>query len=126
MGHEGIIAEIEALDARRTQATLARNIDTLAALLSEDLRYVHSSGVDESRALYLERVAGGHYAYRGFEQLGRDFRVFGDVVLVNGDVLIDVDVAGTPKQIRARYLQAWARRGGQWQMVSWQSTPLPA
>jgi hypothetical protein len=45
---------------------------------------------------------------------------------VNGEVRIDVEVKGTAKQVNARYLQVWARRPQGWQMVSWQSTPIPA
>jgi ketosteroid isomerase-like protein len=57
--------------------------------------------------------------------LQREFRVMGEVVLVNGDLRISVDVAGTNKVIMSRYLQVWAKRATGWQMVSWSSVPIP-
>jgi ketosteroid isomerase-like protein len=49
----------------------------------------------------------------------------GDVVLVNGDLRINVEVAGTKKIVMSRYLQVWAKRALGWQMVSWSSVPIP-
>jgi ketosteroid isomerase-like protein len=49
----------------------------------------------------------------------------GDVVLVNGDLRINVEVAGTKKIVMSRYLQVWAKRAPGWQMVSWSSVPIP-
>jgi ketosteroid isomerase-like protein len=57
--------------------------------------------------------------------LQREFRVMGDVVLVNGDLRINVEVAGTKKIVMSRYLQVWAKRAPGWQMVSWSSVPIP-
>lgn len=124
--HRSIVAEIEAADARRCQATIDADIDALEALIGEDLRYVHSSATDETRPLYFERLRDGYYRYTGLTVLARDFRVYGDVVLVNGDQRIEVLVNGNPKDFVTRYLQVWARRDDRWQMVSWQSTPIPA
>lgn len=126
MNDQTIIAEIEAQEARRAAATVARDFDTIETLIGDDLIYVHSSATVEDRNLYMERLRNGHYLYRALEHVKRDHRVFGDVVLVNGEVRIDVEVQGKPKQVSARYLQVWARRPKGWQMVSWQSTPLLA
>lgn len=124
---QDIFATIERLDAERCAATIAVDRATLERLIGDDLRYVHSSGADESKALYLERVTGGYYDYKALTSIRRDFRRIGDVVLVNGDVDIDVVVERQRhRKFVSRYLQVWARRAGQWQMVSWQSTPLPA
>ena len=121
-----IVAEIEAADARRIQATIEADIATLEELIGEDLRYVHSSATDETRPVYFERLRDGYYRYTGLTVLAREFRVLGNVVLVNGDQRIEVLVNGHSKDFVTRYLQVWARRGARWQMVSWQSTPIPA
>lgn len=121
-----IIAQIEALDNQRTQAILARDFTALEPLMGDDLRYIHSSAVQENKAEYLEKLTRGHYLYRGLDVQQREYRVLGDVVLVNGDLRIDVEVQGTRKVVLSRYLQVWARRASGWQMVSWQSVPVPA
>ncbi len=123
---QAIINEIEALDARRAQATLAKDAATLGELLGDDLVYVHSSATTETKSQFIERATTGFYDYRALTSLERTFRVIGDVVLVNGDVRIEVVVKGATRDFVSRYLQVWAKRGDTWQMVSWQSTPVPA
>ena len=119
------IAHIESLDAKRTECILKRDFAALEPLIAEDLRYVHSSAVLENKQQYLAKLASGHYTYRSMNTLQREMRVVGDVVLVNGDVRIEVDVNGTPKVVMSRYLQVWVKRSAGWQMASWQSVPIP-
>jgi ketosteroid isomerase-like protein len=120
------IQAIEQADARRCTATIAKDAATLRELFGDDLLYVHSSATAEDKALYIERACTGFYDYQGITQLRRNFRIFGDMALVDGDARIQVVVKSGAKDFVTRYLQVWARRNGGWQMVSWQSTPLPA
>ncbi len=126
MSDQAIIAQIEALDAQRIQAILTRNFTALEPMLGEDLRYIHSSAVQEDKKQYLEKLNSGYYSYHGLDLQNREMRVLGDVVLVNGDLRIDVEVKAGRKVILSRFLQVWARRPAGWQMVSWQSVPVPA
>ena len=125
MSDKDVIQEIESLDAKRSQAILSKDYKALELLLGEDLRYIHSSSVQEDKKQYLDKLASGHYIYHGLDVLQREFRVIGDVVLVNGDLRINVEVAGTKKIVMSRYLQVWAKRTSGWQMVSWSSVPIP-
>ena len=94
MSDKDTIAHIEALDAKRTQCILARDFAGLEPLIAEDLRYVHSSSVLENKAQYLAKLTSGHYTYRAMTSLHREMRVIDDVVLVNGDVRIDLLLQG--------------------------------
>ena len=125
MSDKDVIQEIESLDAKRSQAILSKDYKALELLIGEDLRYIHSSSVQEDKKQYLDKLASGHYIYHGLDVLHREFRVIGDVVLVNGDLRINVEVAGTKKIVMSRYLQVWAKRTSGWQMVSWSSVPIP-
>jgi uncharacterized protein (TIGR02246 family) len=120
------IQAIEAIDARRVDATLAQDAAALREIFGDDLIYVHGSAVAESRDVFIERATTGFYVYRALTTQRRNYRELGDVVLVDGDVRIQVCVKGTDKDFVTRYLQVWARRDGRWQMISWQSTPVPA
>ena len=125
MSDKDTIAHIEALDAKRANFILARDFAGLDPLISEDLRYVHSSAVLENKQQYLAKLSSGHYTYRSLTTLQREVRVIGDVVLVNGDARIEVEVGGTAKVVMSRYLQVWVKGSAGWQMASWQSTPIP-
>jgi ketosteroid isomerase-like protein len=120
------IAELEAIDARRIDAMIAKDRSTLEALLADDMRYVHSSATEEDRATFVERVCTGWYDYKALTTLRRDWRVRGDVALCNGDVRIDVVARGNAKSFTSRYLQVWRRESSGWRMASWQSTLVPA
>ena len=125
MSDKEVIQVIEALETKRCQAILDCDYKTVESLMGEDLSYVHSSAVKEDKKQYLEKLASGHYIYHGLDAIERNFRVIGDVVLVNGDLRINVEVAGNKKVIMSRYLQVWAKRDVGWQMVSWSSVPIP-
>jgi ketosteroid isomerase-like protein len=124
MSDKEVIQEIEALEAKRCQAILNCDYKALEPLIGEDLVYTHSSAVQENKKQYLEKLGSGYYTYHGLDAIEREFRVMGDVVLVNGDLRITVEVAGTKKVVMSRYLQVWAKRPPGWQMVSWSSVPI--
>ena len=123
---QAVVEALEAIEARRCDALLKQDIDALESLIGDDLHYVHSSATAEDKALYLLRLRDRYYIYHGLQNLAREWRVFNDLALCNGDVLIEVEVKGTRKSIKSRYLQVWAKRASGWQMISWHSTPMPA
>ncbi len=125
MSDQAVIAEIEAVEARRCKAVIERDFTALADMLGDDLLYVHSSATAEDKTLYLKKMAEGFYVYSALTSLRRAHRVMGDIVLVDGDIRINVKVKGSDKVVNSRYLQVWARRAGAWKLVSWQSTPIP-
>jgi ketosteroid isomerase-like protein len=126
MSDQDTIQHIEALDAHRLKAILTRDFAALEPLIGDDLRYIHSSAVQEDKKQYLDKLTSGHYLYHGLDLQNREFRVLDDIVLVNGDLRIDVEVKGARKVVMSRFLQVWAKRPAGWQMVSWQSVPIPA
>ena len=123
---QAVVEALEAIEARRCDALLKQDIDALESLIGDDLHYVHSSATAEDKALYLSRLRDRYYVYHGLQNLAREWRIFNDLALCNGDVLIEVEVKGTRKSIKSRYLQVWAKRASGWQMISWHSTPMPA
>lgn len=122
---QAVVEALEAIEARRCDALLKQDIDALESLIGDDLHYVHSSATAEDKALYLSRLRDRYYVYHGLQNLAREWRIFNDLALCNGDVLIEVEVKGTRKSIKSRYLQVWAKRASGWQMISWHSTPMP-
>ena len=125
MTDQATFDEITELDNARTAATVGGDFDTVEKIIASTLCYVHGSGGAEDRELYVKRLREGFYDYKAQESVRRDFRKFGDVVLVHGDQRIHVIVNGNEKDFITRYLQVWVREAGDWKMAAWQSTPLP-
>jgi hypothetical protein len=48
----------------------------------------------------------------------------GDAVVLTGVAAISVNSGGAANSFRVRFVDVYANRGGQWQMVTWQSTRL--
>lgn len=122
---EDLRAQIEGVDTRRVAATITGNPVVLHQVLSDQLVYVHSSGRQESKAEYIEKVVGKAYDYRVFKVLDRNLTVAGELVLDNGDAEIDIVVGGTSRQLASRYLMVWAMEGGNWRLLRFHASPLP-
>ena len=112
-------------DRLRRNACLSADTNALEQFMSDECVYVHSSGAVETRAQMAERLRSGDLVYHALDVLQASVRDYGDVALVNGDVHIDVTTGGSHKDFTSRYLQVWRMTNGRWQMISWQSTPLP-
>jgi len=71
-------------------------------------------------------MTSGSTVYTSVEPSGVKAQDFGDTVVLTGTCQIKVTANGTPNAFGVRFTDVYARRGGRWQMVTWQSTRLPA
>ncbi len=120
------IDAIVELEERRRQAMLGADIAALDEMFVDNLSYTHSNAVTERKALYLERLAAGHYDYRELSFLDQDIRIVGDAALITGHMTGEVVIAGQLRKLNSRTTVVWIRRDGRWQMLTFHSTPIPA
>jgi len=125
LDNENVFQTIQDLDKQRSQALLDGDIDTVESFIGTSLRYIHSSSTDEDRSVYLQRLRDGFYKYLALESSEKDYRRFGDCVIVNGVIRVHVIANGNNKDFKARYTQTWVTEDTEWKMVSWQTTLLP-
>ena len=125
MDDDKVFKAIEELDKQRSQALIDGDIDKVETFLGSSLRYVHSSSTDEDRTVYLQKLRDGFYNYQALESSEKDYRRFGDCVIVNGQTRVHVIANGNEKDFKARYTQVWVIEDAAWKMVSWQTTLLP-
>jgi hypothetical protein len=50
---------------------------------------------------------------------------YGDTVVLTGVARISVNSGGNAMNFGVRFTDIWVNKGGNWQMVAWQSTKLP-
>ena len=124
MDDDKVFKAIEELDKQRSQALIDGDIDKVETFLGSSLRYVHSSSTDEDRTVYLQKLRDGFYNYQALESSEKDYRRFGDCVIVNGQIRVHVIANGNEKDFKARYTQVWVIEDAAWKMVSWQTTLL--
>ena len=114
------------LDKERMQAMAAKDIATLQSLLADDLVYTHSSARLDTKQSLIVGMTSGSTVYTSVEPSDVKAQDFGDTVVLTGVCQIKVTANGTPNAFGVRFTDVYARRNGRWQMVTWQSTRLPA
>jgi ketosteroid isomerase-like protein len=117
--------EIRSCEDRRFQAMVAGDAAALGALLGDDLVYTHSSASVDSKASLIEGIRSGRFSYQKIERPQEEIRVYGPSAVVTGQARISLGGAN-PRVLNLRYTDVWVRGEQGWQMVAWQSTPMPA
>ena len=113
------------LDRKRMVAMAEKDVATLSAVLADDLVYTHSSARLDTKASLIGNMQSGATVYSSVEPSDVVAQDCGDAVVLTGVARISVTSGGKPNKFGVRFTDVCARRGGQWQMVTWQSTRLP-
>ena len=116
---------IRQLEDRRFRAMVEADAAALEELLADSMIYTHSSATTDGKASYIAGVKSKKWQYRQIDRPVEDIQVHGDTVVVTGQVRIDIVVDGQPKIMHSRYTDVWVKGAKGWQMVAWQSTPIP-
>jgi hypothetical protein len=118
--------EIEAVERRLYDAQVASDVAAIAPLLSADLRYLHSTGVGESKAEYLAGVEGRLYEYGRIQSRGVALEVAPRLAIQHGVVDMTVSAHGAPKSlIHLLFCLVWRYEAGQWRLLYRQATRIP-
>jgi ketosteroid isomerase-like protein len=117
--------EIRKLEDRRYKAMCDADAKALDELLADSLVYTHSYGGADSKASYLDGIRSKKWQYRKIERPKENIQVHGDCAIVTGQVRIELLSEGKPKTLNSAYTNVWIKGAKGWQMVAWQSTPLP-
>jgi ketosteroid isomerase-like protein len=113
------------LDKKRMDAMAKKDIATLKAVLSDDLVYTHSSARLDTKQSLIGAMESGTTVYTAVEPFDVQAQDLGDTVVLTGSARIRVMSNGNPLNFSVRFTDIYANKGGQWQMVAWQSTRLP-
>jgi len=113
------------LDQKRMTAMAQKDIATLKTLLSDDLIYTHSSARLDTKQSLIGNMESGSTVYTAVEPSDVKAQDLGDAVVLTGSCRISVMSQGRPNSFSVRFTDVYANKGGQWQMITWQSTRLP-
>jgi ketosteroid isomerase-like protein len=123
--NDRLAAEIRALEDRRCQAMIDKDMKALESIYADELVYTHSNAAVDDKASYLAGITSGKFDYKSIKRPEESIRVIGDTAIVAGRAEISVSSNGVARELDSRYLIVWVKRGGGWQAVAWQSTPVP-
>jgi len=116
-------AEKEVLATMETyrQAMIHNDANVLGKLLADDLTFVHSAGLLESKADVLKSVTTGKNVIKRMEFSDMSVRLYGKTALVKCRVDLwhsDTDI------VHMNILHAWVNGPAGWQLVARQATRL--
>jgi len=114
------------LDRKRMDAMGKKDIATLNTLIADDLIYCHSSARLDTKQSLIGAMQSGATVYTSVVPSDVKAQDLGDSVVLTGIAQIKVVSNGTPNAFGVRFTDVYAKRGNNWQMVTWQSTRLPA
>ena len=120
----GNAEKIIELDRQRMAAMAAKDLSTLDRIIADDLIYTHSSARVDTKKTLIGAMESGATVYTAVEPSDVVAQDLGDAVVLTGIAAISVNSGGVPNSFRVRFVDVYANRGGQWQMVTWQSTRL--
>ena len=121
-----ITALIRSLENQRYQAMQQGDLDTFQRLAHPALVYVHSNGVKDDLAAYLNKCRAGLYHYHRIDHSVHEVRVCGAIALVFGQMSADIVSHGVAKNLNNLTLSVWQKSQGQWQLTAYQPTPVIA
>lgn len=97
----------------------------LEKLLHIQLIYGHATGITDTKASYIGKVATGKQKYAGVEQEIVKMQHLGDTVIVHAKMhMFGVNQNGKFDD-RVMLMHTWVKRDGRWQMVAHQTAKLP-
>lgn len=113
------------LDKQRMNAMAQKDLATLKALIADELVYTHSTARLDTKQSLIGNMEAGSTVYTSVVPSDVKAQDFGDTVVLTGSCRISVMSQGRPNSFGVRFTDVWANKGGNWQMVTWQSTRTP-
>ena len=121
------LAAVQAADDARVAAMTSAGRDALNAILSDDLRYSHSSGNVDTKASFIEALTTGKLKYASIQGEERNFTFPAPgIALMTGRAHVRVVNATSEVDMLLGDLAVWREEGGKWRFLAWQSAKLPA
>ncbi len=108
-------------EKQRFASMIKKDMNGLREILADDLVYTHSNGLTENKEQYLQGLASGKSVYYAIQPEETKVRLYGNIAFVNGIAKVDTESNGQKTTMRLKYTDAYVKRNGKWQMITWQS-----
>lgn len=118
--------EVLAAEDARYAAQTGDDFDALQKLVGDDLVYIHSSALVDTKASYIDTQKAGSVKYRVMRRSDVKVRTYGCVAIITGLGNFDVTVKGQDLAVEIRFHSIWAKRDRGLEFISWEATRTPA
>ncbi len=104
--------------ARYCQAMTDKDIDTMREIVSEDMVFVHMSGMRQTREEYFADVADGSLTYYTIGMADPVIRIDGDCAVVTYTAILNANAYGARGTFRMKGSHHYESRDGTWITVN--------
>lgn len=113
------------LSKKKFDWLIHKNVDSLALVLDNDLRYVHSNGWSETKQEVLDDLLSGKLNYIAIDIRTAQVRFYEQTAIVNGTGKFQVTMNGNPLTIELGYTEVYVKRQGKWLLASRHANRMP-
>jgi hypothetical protein len=107
------------------QAQVSSNRAELERLIADDYVLHNSGGQRQDKTSFIaDQIAPG-YKLEPFEVTEKVEKVMGDAAILGGVARARGTSGGEPYDVKLRFIDVWAKRGGKWVVVMSQATRVP-
>ena len=107
------------------QAQVSSNRAELERLIADDYVLHNSGGQRQDKTSFIaDQIAPG-YKLEPFEVTEKVEKVMGDAAILGGVARAKETSGGEPYDVKLRFIDVWAKRGGKWVVVMSQATRVP-
>lgn len=125
LAQSGLEEEALAIHEKKFRWLETKQVDSLEALLHEDIQYVHSNAWRETKSEVIENIKTDHLTYRKVTIESASANAFSHTVVVNGRALFEVALDGRPIDIYLDYIEVYLYSEDRWQLISRHSCKIP-
>lgn len=116
--------EILTLEDKAYDAAMRGDSTLMTKMLADDYVGINGSGIVADKTFALNLYSSGKVKILSEDFKDRRVRFFGDVAVVTGTWNYRSLRDGKATDGVLRFTHVWAKRSGDWQIVSWQGTPI--
>ena len=125
MSHADDLAALAECERRLYEGLTRSDADILEAIMADDIVYIHSQGIAETRAENLIGQRSGLFVHGPVERRTGETRVHGDLAVTFGCLeMIDLG-RGEPRTLHLLQTLVWAKAGDTWRLILRQATRVP-
>ncbi|MCB1211465.1 MAG: nuclear transport factor 2 family protein [Verrucomicrobiales bacterium] len=120
------LSTLIAADDSRLAAMKSADGEKLTAVMSDELRYAHSSGVVDTKASFIDSLTSGKLKYVGVDYVERNFSFPApSIAMMTGSAKFKLNTPNGEIEPTLAFLAVWRLEAGQWRFLAWQSCKLP-
>lgn len=108
----------------RFQLMIKADTMALRNVLSDELLYIHSNSLVESKKEHLLTIGSGSIQYKHIDVEESGYKKYKKLVLTDGIIHVRGVFKSVDFDVRLRYTAVYKKNRNTWQLLRWQSTKM--